>query len=702
MPPRPACCVSKTCSARCVASCARWSARPTRLVGTATSSTELGALQIFLRGREIASLRSRLAALAGDNLSLHAAEQAAPRRACRVSTPASWRPRPSSRREAISICRDEMVRVEQLRERARGIAAVLVERRRSMERDRGQLMDSGVVANLEADAENLRERVAASGRRPRRARARGRANRCRGGSVRPGASADVVDDRRRHQLLRGERRRRGARRAALAARRAPIGPRASCSACARDATCSAIGSAGSMPMPRRCVIDCEQAQSIEAGLVDRSRGCRGAPERRRRRSRRGDRGARQTAADDVSRWDARAEALSLALESARARAGAEHLAGVDDVLGTLLDLIDIDSGWEAAVEAALGEAVEAVVVASPSRRSTSARVAACVERARRRARPRDGASPSPVLPSTGGASVAATRPQPARRRCRVARCHRRVGSVRSDVDRGRRSGDQEPAGGRRHRRWRPFRPDGVARRNRRRRRDRVGAGGSTRNGSGSPRQNSSDASVAEQVGLGELQAARSREADLSRRLDSHDAGFSASSEALARTQSERRDTQAELETVGPYALDRGDRAAESRAPANRRARGTRTRARGGRSRGGRGSQVSRRDPGAARRPGRAAGQSPTRLEVRSAGLNERQQFLERRLHETERRLEADVARSRPGRASTPRGRAGSRCGREPVCARRWPSPGDRVPSQRTARDSSQAERRGARHRPASR
>ena len=32
---------------------------------------------------------------------------------------------------------DEMVRVEQLRERARGIAAVLVERRRSMERDRG-------------------------------------------------------------------------------------------------------------------------------------------------------------------------------------------------------------------------------------------------------------------------------------------------------------------------------------------------------------------------------------------------------------------------------------------------------------------------------------------------------------------------------------------------------------------------------------
>ena len=54
---------------------------------------------------------------------------------------------------------DEMVRVEQLRERARGIAAVLVERRRSMERDRGQLMDSGVVASLEADANNLRQEL---------------------------------------------------------------------------------------------------------------------------------------------------------------------------------------------------------------------------------------------------------------------------------------------------------------------------------------------------------------------------------------------------------------------------------------------------------------------------------------------------------------------------------------------------------------
>ena len=61
-------------------------------------------------------------------------------------------------------------------------------------------------------------------------------------------------------------------------------------------------------------------------------------------------------------WTARAEALALALDEARSRAGAERLASVDGVVGTLLDLVEIDAGWEAAVEAAAGEALAAVVV----------------------------------------------------------------------------------------------------------------------------------------------------------------------------------------------------------------------------------------------------------------------------------------------------------------------------------------------------
>ncbi|MEJ7583704.1 MAG: hypothetical protein WKF43_06335 [Acidimicrobiales bacterium] len=60
---------------------------------------------------------------------------------------------------------------------------------------------------------------------------------------------------------------------------------------------------------------------------------------------------------------ARAEALALALDQARARAGAERLVGIDGIVGTLLDVVEIDPGWEAAFEAAAGEAIAAVVVA---------------------------------------------------------------------------------------------------------------------------------------------------------------------------------------------------------------------------------------------------------------------------------------------------------------------------------------------------
>ena len=71
---------------------------------------------------------------------------------------------------------------------------------------------------------------------------------------------------------------------------------------------------------------------------------------------------RHDASEAASRAHARVEALQLALDAAHARAGAERLAGVDGVLGTLLDLVEIDDGWEPAVEAALGEALTAVVV----------------------------------------------------------------------------------------------------------------------------------------------------------------------------------------------------------------------------------------------------------------------------------------------------------------------------------------------------
>jgi len=117
--------------------------------------TELNALRIFLAGREIAGFRRRLEVLSGDRIEATRRETELRRLLSELDTSIMAAEAELTARGDSGLS-DELVRVEQLRERARGIAMLLVERRRSYERDRGQLMDSGVVASLEADASQLR------------------------------------------------------------------------------------------------------------------------------------------------------------------------------------------------------------------------------------------------------------------------------------------------------------------------------------------------------------------------------------------------------------------------------------------------------------------------------------------------------------------------------------------------------------------
>ncbi len=62
------------------------------------------------------------------------------------------------------------------------------------------------------------------------------------------------------------------------------------------------------------------------------------------------------------RTSARAEALARALSELEGAGGREALAGVAGVVGSLVDLVTIDAGWEQAFEAAAGASVSAVVV----------------------------------------------------------------------------------------------------------------------------------------------------------------------------------------------------------------------------------------------------------------------------------------------------------------------------------------------------
>jgi chromosome segregation protein len=72
--------------------------------------------------------------------------------------------------------------------------------------------------------------------------------------------------------------------------------------------------------------------------------------------------ALRQAEQELHRSTARADALERALDEARGAAGAELLAGIDGVVGTLLDVVAVDAGWEDAFEAAAGASVAAVVV----------------------------------------------------------------------------------------------------------------------------------------------------------------------------------------------------------------------------------------------------------------------------------------------------------------------------------------------------
>ena len=87
--------------------------------------------------------------------------------------------------------------------------------------------------------------------------------------------------------------------------------------------------------------------------------------------------AAQVSADEAEearhRTAARAEALERALADLQGAGGRELLRDVDGVVGSLVDLVEIDEGWDAAFEAAVGAGVAAVVV--DGRRSAQAALA---------------------------------------------------------------------------------------------------------------------------------------------------------------------------------------------------------------------------------------------------------------------------------------------------------------------------------------
>src|SRR5438105_268651 len=112
---------------------------------------ELGALRLHLAGREVAGLRARAEAAAGARSALQAEESGLRRDLSRLDDTVAAAEAALAATDSSGLG-DLVGRAEALRERARGLGALLAERRRGLERDRSAFVDHTLVAALEAEA----------------------------------------------------------------------------------------------------------------------------------------------------------------------------------------------------------------------------------------------------------------------------------------------------------------------------------------------------------------------------------------------------------------------------------------------------------------------------------------------------------------------------------------------------------------------
>jgi chromosome segregation protein len=323
---------------------------------------ELTALRRHLAGRELAAIEARIRAVADRSGALDEEERR--RRSelanldAEVAASEAQLATQRARTDELDLA-EAVTRAEGLRARAGGLAALLEQRRRTARRELAAVADQDVIASLDAEAAGLREQLAAveteaggllaheaevaTAERALAAEAAEVEARWREGTDRPADPAAEVRGElsaRRTALdrVRGELRRAESRRDAAVARLARAeaeAARLGASLAAADEEAPALAAAA----------------EAAAVVLDRAEAAHAAA------------AARAASADAARhRSQARHEALAAALDDARARAGAEHLAGSDGVLGALVELVDVDPGWEAAFEAAAGEALVAVVV----------------------------------------------------------------------------------------------------------------------------------------------------------------------------------------------------------------------------------------------------------------------------------------------------------------------------------------------------
>ena len=322
---------------------------------------ELEVLRVHLAGCEISDLRERLRAHK-DESEARAAEQADLRTELDALGERVAADEQRLARHGMDDHSERLARIEGLRARAAGLAAVAVERQRGIEHQRAGLADHDLAAGLQAELERSRSELSAV--------------------VLSAGAADT--DRLRLEEMK---QRLAADRAAFEARWGDHG------GFDLDVASEAAGARGELAALQSTIGLNESerdriAQRLEAserrlqdlaGRVDRHRreqeGCSNEIAALRAElaaaeaARADGEGAledaveaRSAAESDLRHWAARSEALAMALDQAARPVPVDAQAAADGVLGLLGDLVEVDSGLDAAFEAAAGDTVGALVV----------------------------------------------------------------------------------------------------------------------------------------------------------------------------------------------------------------------------------------------------------------------------------------------------------------------------------------------------
>ncbi|MEW6472996.1 MAG: chromosome segregation protein SMC [Actinomycetota bacterium] len=310
---------------------------------------ELQAIRLHLAGREITTLTERLATIGDKKEKVEAEEAVAREQAGRLEAEVAESEAALADLPADSLG-DAVATAESLLARARGLGALVAEKRRNIDRSLAALADAGVVETLTAEAAKLRADLTS-------AEEEGAALEPRGAEL--DAIEETLEERRAELEPAGN----------LPARKAASDARAELAALAgaiarTEAEQSRLESRRE-PIRRRLARLAEEEAAAgveefdESPLVAALESARQARETAETAAAEAE-AARRSADADVHRWTARADALDAALGDLRAGL-ASALEGVDGLLGPVVDLITIEPGCEAAVAAALGEALRGVV-----------------------------------------------------------------------------------------------------------------------------------------------------------------------------------------------------------------------------------------------------------------------------------------------------------------------------------------------------